>query len=238
MVSLAVQRLKNHVVFVYVFLCWSAGHLQTQRVVSTSSNQGFRVCTASAGVAMASAISRFGCNTSILTNIAAEANLRMPPKRRSTSAASAFATPTMTQAAIRQLVIDSVTVLAVLCPKMAPNTEKLIESFIRGLPQSIEGTVTASKPQTLEEAANIAQRLMDQVTKHNSVQGTNDHKRKFDDRRSTTTNNNYPNNRVNNYQNNHNNNSNRNNDYRQQQNKRPKTFRDYAATPTENNGYT
>nr|GEU35930.1 reverse transcriptase domain-containing protein [Tanacetum cinerariifolium] len=33
----------------------------------------------------------------------------MPPKRRSTSAASASAMPTMTQAAIRQLVADSVT---------------------------------------------------------------------------------------------------------------------------------
>nr|GEY30078.1 reverse transcriptase domain-containing protein [Tanacetum cinerariifolium] len=66
---------------------------------------------------------------------------------------------------------------------------------------------------------------------------TSDHKRKFDDKRSSN-NNNYPNNRVNNYQNNRNNNSNRNNDYRQQQNRRPKTFRSYAATLTENSGYT
>ncbi|GJY68471.1 reverse transcriptase domain-containing protein, partial [Tanacetum coccineum] len=36
----------------------------------------------------------------------------------------------------------------------------------KGLPRSIEGNVTASKPQTLEEAINIAQRLMDQVTKY------------------------------------------------------------------------
>ncbi|GJY91076.1 putative reverse transcriptase domain-containing protein [Tanacetum coccineum] len=40
--------------------------------------------------------------------------------------------------------------------------EKMMEVFIGGLPQSIEGNVTASKPQTLEEAINIAQRLMDQ----------------------------------------------------------------------------
>ncbi|GKC63262.1 reverse transcriptase domain-containing protein [Tanacetum coccineum] len=66
--------------------------------------------------------------------------------------------------------------LAVLCPTMVPNSEKLIEVFIGGLPRSIEGNVTASKPQTLEEAITITQRLMDQVTKHNSVQGTNDHK--------------------------------------------------------------
>ncbi|GJV08673.1 hypothetical protein Tco_1346329 [Tanacetum coccineum] len=67
---------------------------------------------------------------------------------------------------------------------------KLMEVFIGGLPQSIEGNVTASKPQTLEEAITITQKLMDQVTKHNSVQGINDHKRKFDDRR-TFNNNNY-----------------------------------------------
>ncbi|GJS79917.1 reverse transcriptase domain-containing protein [Tanacetum coccineum] len=52
--------------------------------------------------------------------------------------------------------------LAVLCPNMVPNTEKLLEAFIGGLPRSIEGNVTASNPQTLEEAINIAQRLMDQ----------------------------------------------------------------------------
>ncbi|GKA26780.1 putative reverse transcriptase domain-containing protein, partial [Tanacetum coccineum] len=70
---------------------------------------------------------------------------------------------------------------------------------------------------------------MDQVTKHNFVQGTNDHKRKFDDRR-TFTNNNYQNNR-------NNNNNNRNNDHHQQQNRRQETVRAYAATPTENNRY-
>ncbi|GJT23207.1 hypothetical protein Tco_0893144 [Tanacetum coccineum] len=105
--------------------------------------------------------------------------------------------------------------MAVLCPNMVPNSEKLMEVFIGGLPKSIEGNVTASKPQTLEEAITITQRLMDQVTKHNSVQGTNDHKRKFDDRR-TFTNNNYQNNR-------NNNNNNRNNDH-QQQNRRQETL--------------
>nr|GEV60657.1 reverse transcriptase domain-containing protein [Tanacetum cinerariifolium] len=155
----------------------------------------------------------------------------MPPKRMSTSEA-----PAMTQAAIRQLVVDSVATaletqaattanvnnanrnpkpreapitrkcsykefmscqlfnfkglegairlirwfertesvfsrsnytedckeLATLCPTMVSNSEKLLEAFIGGLPRSIEGNVTASKPQTLEEAINIAQRLMDQ----------------------------------------------------------------------------
>nr|GEV06860.1 reverse transcriptase domain-containing protein [Tanacetum cinerariifolium] len=46
--------------------------------------------------------------------------------------------------------------LAVLCPNMVPNNEKFMEVFIGGLPRSIEGNVTALKPQTLEEAINIA----------------------------------------------------------------------------------
>ncbi|GJW38698.1 reverse transcriptase domain-containing protein [Tanacetum coccineum] len=124
--------------------------------------------------------------------------------------------------------------LAVLCPNMVSNSEKLMEPFIGGFPQSIEGNITASKPYTLEEATNIAHRLMDQIIKLDFVQETNDHKRKFEDRRNTIDNNNYPkycnnnnhsNNRNNdNYQNNHNN-HNRNNDYHHQQNRRQETVR-------------
>ncbi|GJX91088.1 reverse transcriptase domain-containing protein [Tanacetum coccineum] len=116
--------------------------------------------------------------------------------------------------------------MAVLCPTMVPNSEKLMDVFIGGLPKSIEGNVTASKPQTLEEAITITQTLKDQVKKHNSVQGTNGHKRKFDDRR-TFNNNNYQNNR-------NNNNSNHNNDHQQQQNRRQETVKAYAAAPTKN----
>ncbi|GJR43201.1 hypothetical protein Tco_1311304 [Tanacetum coccineum] len=94
--------------------------------------------------------------------------------------------------------------LAVLCPNMVPNAEKLVEVFINGLPRSIEGNVTASKPQNLEEAINIAHRLIDQIIKHDSVLETNDRKRKLEDERNIINNNNY--------QNNYNNN-NRNNDY-------------------------
>ncbi|GJV87669.1 reverse transcriptase domain-containing protein [Tanacetum coccineum] len=36
--------------------------------------------------------------------------------------------------------------LAVLCPNMVPNSDKLMEAFIGGLPQSIEGNITTSKP--------------------------------------------------------------------------------------------
>ncbi|GJR67716.1 hypothetical protein Tco_0013781 [Tanacetum coccineum] len=60
--------------------------------------------------------------------------------------------------------------LATLYPTMVPNTEKHMEAFIGGLPRSIKGNVTTSKPQTLEEAINITQRLMDQVTRHNYMQ--------------------------------------------------------------------
>ncbi|GKA80306.1 putative reverse transcriptase domain-containing protein, partial [Tanacetum coccineum] len=52
--------------------------------------------------------------------------------------------------------------LATLCPTMVPDYEKMMEVFIGGLPRSIEGNVTTSKPQTLQEAINISQRLMDQ----------------------------------------------------------------------------
>ncbi|GJU16838.1 hypothetical protein Tco_1144804 [Tanacetum coccineum] len=54
--------------------------------------------------------------------------------------------------------------LVVLCLNMVPNAEKLMEVFINGLPRSIEGNVTALKPQTLEEAINIAQRLMIKIS--------------------------------------------------------------------------
>ncbi|GJS12810.1 putative reverse transcriptase domain-containing protein [Tanacetum coccineum] len=116
--------------------------------------------------------------------------------------------------------------LTTLCPTMVPDFEKMMEVFIGGLPRSIERNVTASKPQTLEEAINIAQRLMDQVTKHTSVQVSSYHKRKFDDRR-TFNNNNYYNTNTNSRYNNH----------QPQQNRRHETFRSYAVTPTENNRY-
>nr|GEY20527.1 reverse transcriptase domain-containing protein [Tanacetum cinerariifolium] len=93
------------------------------------------------------------------------------------------------------------------------------------------GNVTASKPQTLEEAINIAQRLMDQVTKHTPVQVSSDNKRKFDDR--TTFNNNSRSNI--NYRNT--NTNNRYNNRKPQQNQRQEAARAYVVTPSENNRY-
>ncbi|GKC52018.1 reverse transcriptase domain-containing protein, partial [Tanacetum coccineum] len=96
------------------------------------------------------------------------------------------------------------------------------------LPQSIERNIIASKPQTLEEATNIAYRLIDQILKRDSVQETNDHKQKFEDKINTTDNNNYPNDH-NNYNQSNNNKNNSNNDYHQQQNRRQETVRTYPA---------
>nr|GEU49101.1 reverse transcriptase domain-containing protein [Tanacetum cinerariifolium] len=48
--------------------------------------------------------------------------------------------------------------LAILCLTMVPNSEKLMEVIIGGLPMSIQGNVTASKPQTFKEAITITQR--------------------------------------------------------------------------------
>nr|GEZ62204.1 reverse transcriptase domain-containing protein [Tanacetum cinerariifolium] len=59
--------------------------------------------------------------------------------------------------------------LATLCPTMVSNSEKMMEAFIGGLPRSIKGNVTTSKPQTLEEAINIPQRLMDQNRRQEAV---------------------------------------------------------------------
>ncbi|GKC17434.1 putative reverse transcriptase domain-containing protein, partial [Tanacetum coccineum] len=172
----------------------------------------------------------------------------MPPKRTSTSEA-----PAMTQAAIRKLTVKLkfatgtlteealswwnsfaqpigieeaykitwVEFKKLLIKKYCPRTkvQKMEDEFYHL-------TVKGNDLKTYE-AINIAQRLMDQVDNHTPVQVSSDHKRKFDDRR-TFNNNNYRNTNTNNRYNNH----------QPQQNRRQETFRAYAATPTENNGYT
>ncbi|GKC73670.1 reverse transcriptase domain-containing protein [Tanacetum coccineum] len=116
--------------------------------------------------------------------------------------------------------------LTTLCPNMVPSTEKLLEAFIGGLPRSIKGNVTASKPQTLEEAINIAQRVMDQVTKHVTMQVSSDNKRKFGDRRAF----NHNSRSSNNYRN-------TNNCYNNRQNRRQEASRAYDVTLSENSRY-
>nr|GEV17412.1 ribonuclease H-like domain-containing protein [Tanacetum cinerariifolium] len=182
----------------------------------------------------------------------------MPPKRTSTSVA-----PAMTQDAIRQLVANSVTASLEAQAATMANTDNLnrntepreipvakrgnYQEFIICQPFYFNGTEGAvglirwfEWTESVFSRSNCAEK--NKVTFATGTLTDDalscDHKRKFDDRRISNNNNNYPNNRVNNYQNNRNNNSNRDNDYRQQQNRRPKTFRSYAATPTENSGYT
>ncbi|GKA14119.1 putative reverse transcriptase domain-containing protein [Tanacetum coccineum] len=75
--------------------------------------------------------------------------------------------------------------LAVLCPTMVPNSKKLMEVFIRGLPRSIEGNVTASRPQTLDEAITITHRLMDQNNRNNNSNRNNDHQQQQNRRQET-----------------------------------------------------
>ncbi|GKF04371.1 hypothetical protein Tco_0035039 [Tanacetum coccineum] len=53
--------------------------------------------------------------------------------------------------------------LILLCPEMVPNADRLLERYIEGLPLSIKGNVTSSKPVDLHESIDIAQGLMFQV---------------------------------------------------------------------------
>ncbi|GJT22841.1 reverse transcriptase domain-containing protein [Tanacetum coccineum] len=50
--------------------------------------------------------------------------------------------------------------LILLCPEMIPNADRLLERYIEGLPLSIKGNVTSSKPVDLHEAIDMAQGLM------------------------------------------------------------------------------
>nr|GEZ19143.1 reverse transcriptase domain-containing protein [Tanacetum cinerariifolium] len=138
----------------------------------------------------------------------------MPPRRTSTSAA-----PAMTQDAIRQLVADSVTAALEAQETTMANTDNLNRN-------------TRPKETPIAKRGNYKEFISCQPFYFKGTEGA------VGFIRWSSNNNNYPNNRVNNYQNNHNNNSNRNNDYRQQHNRRPETFGSYAATPTENSGYT
>nr|GEV26757.1 reverse transcriptase domain-containing protein [Tanacetum cinerariifolium] len=79
--------------------------------------------------------------------------------------------------------------LAVLCPTMVPNSKKMMEVFIEGFPQSIEGNVTPSKPQTLEEAITITQRTFTNNNYHNNRNNysnrNNDHQQQHNKRQET-----------------------------------------------------
>ncbi|GJV83145.1 putative reverse transcriptase domain-containing protein [Tanacetum coccineum] len=53
--------------------------------------------------------------------------------------------------------------LILLRPEMVPDTDRLLERYIEGVPLNIKGNVTSSKPVDLHEAIEMAQELMYQV---------------------------------------------------------------------------
>ncbi|GJT67542.1 reverse transcriptase domain-containing protein [Tanacetum coccineum] len=167
-----------------------------------------------------------------------EKGIGMPPKRTSTSEA-----PAMTQAAIKktkapvarqcsykefmscQPINFKGTEGAVGLIRWFERTESVFSrsnctedckvKFATGTltEEALSWWNSFAQPIGIEDAYKITW-----VTKHTPVQVSSDHKRKFDDKRT------FNNNRYNNHQ--------------PQQNKRQETFRSYAVTPTENNGYT
>ncbi|GKE12281.1 reverse transcriptase domain-containing protein [Tanacetum coccineum] len=97
--------------------------------------------------------------------------------------------------------------LILLCPEMVPNTNRLLERYIEGLPLNIKGNVTSSKPVDLHEAIEMAQGLMYQVVQE--LRENSGDKRKWNG--------------------NHCNNNNPNTTSNLNPNKRPKTTRVFTA---------
>nr|GEV74318.1 reverse transcriptase domain-containing protein [Tanacetum cinerariifolium] len=133
---------------------------------------------------------------------------RMHPKRNSASAASVSEAPAMTQAAIRQLVTDSITVaLEAQAADMAnaDNTNRNPE------PRKVPVARKCSYKEFMSCQPFNFKGSEGTVTKHTPVQVSSDH--------NTATNNRY-------------------NNHQPQQNRRQETLRSYAATPTESSRYT
>nr|GFC31105.1 reverse transcriptase domain-containing protein [Tanacetum cinerariifolium] len=51
--------------------------------------------------------------------------------------------------------------LILLCTRMVHDEEDIVERFIRGLPDNIQGNVIAANPARLQDAIRIANQLMD-----------------------------------------------------------------------------
>nr|GFC97379.1 reverse transcriptase domain-containing protein [Tanacetum cinerariifolium] len=93
--------------------------------------------------------------------------------------------------------------LALLCVRTCPEESDRVKRYIGGLPDSIHGSVAASKPKTMQEATKMATGLMDKkIRTYAERQAAN--KRKFED-------------------------TSRNNQGRQQPSKRQDVARAYAA---------
>ncbi|GJW60054.1 putative reverse transcriptase domain-containing protein [Tanacetum coccineum] len=69
--------------------------------------------------------------------------------------------------------------LILLCTKMVPEEEDLVEKFIGGLPDNIQGNVIVAEPTRLQDAIRIANNLMDQKLKGYATRNA-ENKRMFD----------------------------------------------------------
>ncbi|GJR94513.1 putative reverse transcriptase domain-containing protein [Tanacetum coccineum] len=67
--------------------------------------------------------------------------------------------------------------LTMMCTKMVPEEEDRVEKFIGGLPDNIQGNVTAAKPTKLQDAVRIANNLMDQKLKGYAVKNAENKRR-------------------------------------------------------------
>ncbi|GJT98550.1 hypothetical protein Tco_1094068 [Tanacetum coccineum] len=70
--------------------------------------------------------------------------------------------------------------LALLCVRMFPEESDKIKRYVGGLPDMIHGSVVASKPKTMQEAIEIATKLMDNKI-HTFAEHQTENKRKQDD---------------------------------------------------------
>nr|GEW39713.1 putative reverse transcriptase domain-containing protein [Tanacetum cinerariifolium] len=62
---------------------------------------------------------------------------------------------------LKEWCLFSITELALLCGRMFPEESNKIERYIEGLPDMIHGSVVAFKPKIMQEAVEIATKLMD-----------------------------------------------------------------------------
>nr|GFC26858.1 reverse transcriptase domain-containing protein [Tanacetum cinerariifolium] len=69
--------------------------------------------------------------------------------------------------------------LTMMCTKIVPEEEDQVEKFIGGLPNNIQGNVIAAEPTRLQDAARIANNLMDKKLKGYAVKNAKN-KRRFD----------------------------------------------------------
>ncbi|GJR85861.1 hypothetical protein Tco_0209872 [Tanacetum coccineum] len=83
--------------------------------------------------------------------------------------------------------------LALLCPEMVPTEVRLKKRYIKGLPSSIKGDVTASKTADLHETIEAANQLIDQVIE-DTPKKVVEYKRKWDDHSRNNNENNHHNN--------------------------------------------